>query len=232
MYPIVLLTILSCKNNSEGLAVKSNEKRAVRMTEDSIRRNYSVGTMYKVRGKIVGEVYDAFTTADDSMAGCITNFRNDTVFRSRNMGAEPAFIDFDKDGTIDVMFKSKGLTKYDLVMFDTKSKTFKKVEGFNELPAPIEIGKTKCYYSYNSSSVENIEWESHLFYIKNFKAFKIGSITIVDNDLENDIAVNKIKNDKQVFVEIKNIHVLDKYKDKKWGFIKDYWNKNYSKFVE
>ena len=230
IYPIVLLAILSCKNNSESPAAKTKEKRSSRITQDSIRRSYSIGTIYKVRGEILGKSYDAFTTADDSMAGCITN-GNDTVFRDRKVGAKPEFIDFDKDGTNDVMFKSKGFTNYDLIMFDSKSKTFKKIRGFNQFPAPIKIGNTKYYYSYYSSETPNYFWESDLFYIKDFKALKIGSITIINNEKENEISINKVKNDIPVFIEAKNITVLNKYKDKQWGFIKDYWTKNYSNYI-
>ena len=80
-----------------------------------------------------------------------------------------------------------------------------------------------------------MNWDSDLFYIDNFKAIRIGNIAgrQCDNrDGEKDaVYIHKVYGDKEKLFKTLPIDTIGKYKDFKWGFIKEYWTKNYKLFL-
>ncbi len=42
--------------------------------------------------------------------------------------------------------------------------------------------------------------------------------------------INKMLNGKEIQVQKLSINIIEKYRDYKWGFIAQYWKKNYQNF--
>src|SRR4051812_29344259 len=89
--------------------------------EDSISREYQIGTINKVTGKILGTKYHAFCT-EDKFVGCITNSKNDTLFKDKELNPKPEFRDLDQDGITDILFKGNIKDVYDLIKYDSLEK--------------------------------------------------------------------------------------------------------------
>ncbi len=229
----VVFLIFSCNKTSSKKRVYNYPKIVALSLEDSIRRSYNIGTLNKVKGKILNESYNAFL-CDDDYSGCITNKNNDTVFKESNLQSIPIFKDFDNDGCTDVLFKSNIDDSYNLIMFDKKNRKFKKVENFIEYPDPVNISRSKYFYSYHSSGCADECWDSDLFFIENFNVIKIGNISrTIDTDdtkYEDVIVVNKIRKGRKILYGKIDFEIIEQQDRDKWKFIEEYWNKNYSKF--
>jgi hypothetical protein len=170
--------------------------------------------------------------------------RNSKTITVENLDADGlaglSYPDFNKDGDKDIMLTYMGNNfTYYLYLFDNKSNTFKKVEGFERFPEAIQLkSNPKFYYSYHRAGCADLNWISDLFYIDNFKSILIGHLYAQGCNFEVQenpqyIEVFKILNNKQ-----ENRKLIDKLPylknvpkfDYKWEFIKKYWNLNYAKF--
>ncbi len=163
----------------------------------------------------------------------IKNSKNKIIFQSKEMTHDFDFIDFNKDGNLDLIVKFPTSTANELFLFDNKKRTLRRVNNFSDFPAPIHIRGTKYYYSYHSSGCADSCWDSDLFYLKNFKAVRIGNISADYFNDDGKIEINTYKMTNARKTLIKNYpsdKILSKYKEYKWGFIEDYWNKNYLQF--
>jgi len=145
------------------------------------------------------------------------------------------FKDFDNDGNKDLIISH--LTNVpgieDLLLFDKQQQTFIPVENFSKYPDPKSIKGTKYFYSYHRSGCADMNWDSDLFYIENFKPIKIGNISgrECDNRDEKDgIYIYKIGTEKEDLIKTLPTDTINKYKDYKWGFILDFWTNNYHEF--
>ena len=79
-----------------------------------------------------------------------------------------------------------------------------------------------------------MNWDSDLFYIKNHKAIRIGNIAgrgCEKRDPDYGIYIHQVKEDKETLIKKLPISTLHRYKAFKWGFIADYWTKNYKTFL-
>ncbi len=80
-----------------------------------------------------------------------------------------------------------------------------------------------------------MNWDSDLFYIQDFKAVKVANISGIgcsDKVGKKDgIYVSKLRGDKKRLMQTLPISTIERFKDYKWGFIKEYWTKNYRKFL-
>jgi hypothetical protein len=181
---------------------------------------------------IENEFYKAFYRNDNYFI--LLNSSDSIVFKKDKLSMLFEFIDFDNDGNKDLIFSYLGnIECNDLFLFETKSKSFRIVENFIEFPDPKQIENSKYYYSYHRSGCADGNWDSDLFIIENFRAIKIGNIAgrQCDNlDEKDGIYIYKIKGESEILVESLSIDTIDKYENYKWGFIKDYWSKNYLKF--
>lgn len=184
---------------------------------------------------ILGQHYTAFYRSDGSFF--IIDSKEDTVFIDNQLWPEFEFEDFDKDGCKDIRVHHMTNTPnmQDLILFDKDTRKFKKVDDFYDYPTPEKIIGTKYYYSYHRSGCADMNWDSDLFYIENFKTFRIGNIAgreCNNIDEKDGIYINLVKDENVILKKILSIRTIDKYKDYKWGFIKDYWTKNYMSFVK
>lgn len=143
--------------------------------------------------------------------------------------------DFDGDGNKDIFLDKGGNTpnRYDLLIFISTSR-FRKIDGFDLFPAPTQIKGTKYFYSYHKSGCADMNWDSDLFYLRSFKAVQIGNISgseCENSGIKDGVYINKVRGTKKTLVKTFPVGMLAKYKDYKWGFIKDYWTKNYKHFL-
>jgi hypothetical protein len=53
-----------------------------------------------------------------------------------------------------------------------------------------------------------------------------------ENSGEKDgLYINKFKDQKKILMKTMPIDTIRNYKNNKWGFIKEYWNRNYKEFL-
>jgi hypothetical protein len=182
---------------------------------------------------INGEKYRAIYRTDEFLY--IQDSNDNVVFKSNDYYPDFEFVDFNNDGYKDLMINhlSNVSAIKDMIIYDIKSKMFKPIEHFSEYPDPKPISGTKYFYSYHRSGCADRNWDSDLFYIENFKAIRIGNIAgreCEDMDEKNGIYINKIKGNKTENVITLPIGMINEFKDYKWGFILDYWTRNYRYF--
>jgi hypothetical protein len=112
---------------------------------------------------------------------------------------------------------------------------FREVENFRDFPAPVQIQGTKFYYSYHKSGCADMNWDSDLFYIENFKAIRIGNIAgrqCGNRDGEKEaVYIYKVRGGNEKLFKKFPIDIIANFKDYKWGFIREYGAKNYKKFM-
>ena len=79
-----------------------------------------------------------------------------------------------------------------------------------------------------------MNWDSDLFYLQGFKAIRIGNISgrqCENSAVKDGVYINKVRGEKKTLVKTLPVDTLAKYKDYKWGFIENYWIKNYKQFL-
>ncbi|MCX2746182.1 hypothetical protein OO013_20050 [Mangrovivirga sp. M17] len=145
-------------------------------------------------------------------------------------------LNFNNDGFADIILSYLG-NNYtaDLYLYDKKSKSYRKVEGFMDVSEAKRLDTNpNYYYSYRRGGCADMNWLSYLFFIDNSRVYQIGEIYGIGCDSEESdrlIKVSKISsNDDINTIENISIDRIDDYPNYKWGFIKDYWNRNYMKF--
>lgn len=158
---------------------------------------------------------------------------HDTLYKHDGLTSGYEIKDFNEDGYMDIqlnyLINLPGVD--DLLLYDTNNENFKLVKNFDNYPSAIKIKGSNYYYSYHRSGCADANWESDLFYIKNFECFKVGNISGkgCEGEKRNGIIISKIKNNKKIEIEFIK-READYYKDK-WEFIDNYWKINYRKFI-
>ncbi len=151
------------------------------------------------------------------------------------------FIDFNQDGYKDILidYYTNVPGIQDLLLYDKNHKTFVKVKNFAQYPDAIHIHYSKYFYSYHRSGCADWDWDSDLFKIVNFKVVKIATISgrgcdrdDPDDKEETGVFIYKVKDAKGKLIKKLPITVIEKYKDWKWGFIRDYWKRHYLFFAQ
>jgi hypothetical protein len=191
-------------------------------------------TILNVNSTTVGDMkYTVMFKTDDFLY--VTDSTGNIIYRQEDSYPNFEFKDIDNDGNEDIvishMTNIPGVE--DLLLFDKTQQTFVPVENFSKYPDSKSIKGTKYFYSYHRSGCADMNWDSDLFYIVDFKTIKIGNISgrECDNIDEKDgIYIYKIRADNKVLIETLPIDSINKYPDYKWGFIADYWTKKYDEF--
>jgi hypothetical protein len=167
----------------------------------------------------------------------LLNAKGDTLLKKQDYYINGEFKDFNQDGYKDVIlhYSSNAPLVLDLFLYVPALKKFKEVQDFRKFPAPRRITGTKYYYSYHKSGCADLNWDSDLFYIENFKAIRIGNISgngcHKAGDKKGGIFISKVQSSKKMLVKTFPIETIGNYKDYKWGFIYEYWTKNYKFFI-
>jgi hypothetical protein len=234
---LLFLLFISCKQKKDEVKIaesrKMAEKEAVLVNEKKNGELVS-DTILKTLTKYVNdERYIINYTSSYELF--IIKSKNDTIYKEADSAPDFEFKDFDGDGYKDInlyyMTNVPGIQN--LLLYDKIDKTFKTVNDFSYFPSPHRINNTKFYYSYHRNGCADMNWASDLFYIENFKAIKIGSIfgyECENSGIQDGIYIYKVNNNKKALLEEIPIRTLKKYEDHKWGFMKEYWIRNYKKF--
>ncbi|RZL18590.1 MAG: hypothetical protein EOO96_26960 [Pedobacter sp.] len=101
----------------------------------------------------------------------LKNDKGDTLYQDRIYSPKQLFVDYNGDGYKDILIEY--MTNIpgvkDLLLYDVANKTFKKVLDFQDYPSTQRLVHTKYYYSYHRSGCADLNWDSDLFYIENYK---------------------------------------------------------------
>lgn len=148
------------------------------------------------------------------------------------------FLDIDEDGHQDIRVFTFGNTPNECenYLYNKANSTYHFIENCDL--AITKVKGSDFYYSYNRAGCSDLNWESHLCRIENYKLVTYGYIygQGCDYDIVKYPQVIEIfKVDKSDINHKKQIEKLA-YKsyikkfEEKWDFIEKYWKKNYSKF--
>jgi hypothetical protein len=115
-------------------------------------------------------------TLKDSSFNCLLSLQGDTIVKSEDYYFKAEFLDIDKDGYKDIRVFAFSNTpnQCDNYLFDKRLKTFKLIENCD-----LDIQKIKgtdFFYSYNRAGCADMNWESHLSKIENYKLVDYGYI--------------------------------------------------------
>jgi hypothetical protein len=143
------------------------------------------------------------------------------------------FKDFNLDGYKDIYLEWGGNMpdRYSLYLFVPAKGKFKELIGFSDVPSAKPIKGTMYYYSYYPSGCADMAWGSDLFYVKDYRVIKLGNIKGDGCGIKDGISIFRVSNEKKILIKTLPLTTIDRYKDNKWGYIKQYWTKNYSKFI-
>jgi hypothetical protein len=235
---LIVLTFFSaaftnCKNGKPNQKAKDAVKESVVSDEYSIHRPIDSTILQADAISILGKHFKVIYKTNDSL---LIIRDNDTIHNSlwHNNGFE--FGDFDQDGYKDLLINY--LTNiggvYDILLFNPKDFTFTLIDKMTDYPSSEHLTQN-YYYSYHRAGCADLNWISDLFEIQDYKTILLGEIYGQGcNSDPKKVEVFKIGNNdshsKHLFLTLP-IDTLNKYSDFKWGFIKDYWTKNYNKFV-
>jgi hypothetical protein len=167
----------------------------------------------------------------------LLNAKGDTLLRKKDYYFDAEFKDFNKDGHQDIIlhYSSNTSMVLDLFLYTPTTGKFREIKKFRDFPAPEQIKGTKFYYSYHKTGCADMNWDSDLFYIDNFNAIRIGNIAGRQcnnrDGLKDAVYIYKVRNDKEKLFKKLPIEIIWKSKDLKWGFINEYWTKNYKLFI-
>lgn len=142
------------------------------------------------------------------------------------------FTDFNHDG-----YKDIRITHYsnvpgidDLLLYDKHTRTFQKLKEFDQFPSAVSLPHTHYYYSYHRSGCADSNWDSDLFKSVNYRAIKMGNIKGLECREKEGIFITRIKGNIVKPHQQLPISTIHRYKDYKWGFIRDYWLHHYKEF--
>ncbi|MFA7325899.1 MAG: hypothetical protein WC121_04485 [Candidatus Kapaibacterium sp.] len=172
----------------------------------------------------------------NSFAQIIRNGKDTTTFFDMAGGIE--VLKFNSDDYLDITFSFLGNNIItELYLFDENVLNYTKVENFEWFPEAKQIkSNPNFYYSYHKAGCADWNWVSDLFYIKDFKTYRIGNIyglgCISGEELRSIIVSRILSDDNLVLIDTFPIDTIDVYDKYKWGFIEDYWNNNLEKFLK
>jgi hypothetical protein len=178
-------------------------------------------------------VFQSYPGRDTSCNLTIIDEKEDTVYVHRNYATNGfEFEDFDNDGLLDIrlyqLSNIEGISE--LIMYSKTSKSFQEILNFTDFPDPKKIDSSEFWYSYQRAGCADLNWESKLFKIVDFRAIEVGEINgfFCDNEPNKGIFIYRTSGKKK-----RQIHSENKWPEKfrdRSEYIEDYWYKNYKKF--
>jgi hypothetical protein len=213
-----------------GLLACNSKQTADKVQQDQVGIDSKIVSSETTN--ILGEEYRGFGTNEYRLI--VLNSKGDTVLNQGDLYFNFEFRDFNGDGLSDIVVHP--LTNVpgiqDLLLFNKDKMSFTKVSGFENFPDPKPIHGTDYFYSYHRSGCADNFWDSDLFYIDKFETHLLANISGNECEGEKGIIVSKVVDGKKKTVNNFTIDILEKYDDRKWGFIAEYWTKNYSRFTK
>lgn len=182
---------------------------------------------------IKGKKYTGFLTPNGFQ---LLNSKNKTYLKHSGDYFTWELKDFNKDGYKDIYLDKGGYTpeRFDLLLYAPATKSFRQIKDFKNFPAPEKITGTKYYYSYHKSGCADMNWDRDLFYIKGYKAIRVGNISgreCENSGIKDGLYINQIRREKKILIKTFSIDTVHTFKEDKWGFIKEYWTKKYRLFL-
>lgn len=230
----LLILLSSCKNDEKK--VDELHEKFVNVVEEGMDFNkypLEIDTLTINDEEFI--VIQNDSRDEERMNLLILNLKKDTIYIHDGFASNGfEFEDFDKNGLLDIRLNHitnvGGISE--LIFYDLESKRFKPIIGFEDFPSPIKIEGSNFYYSYHRSGCADSNWDSDLFYISDFKCFKIGNISGrgCESEERNGIFISRIINEKEF--EIEWIKRDKGYYNDKLEFIDNYWKNNYLKFAK
>jgi hypothetical protein len=161
----------------------------------------------------------------------------DTIVKMHNYYAIIEFPDINEDGYKDIRIyvSSNTPNECDNYLFDKKTNKFRIIENCD---LDIRLIKSRhYYYSYNRAGWANLNWESHLYKLENYKLVPIGYMHGLGCDFNREedqkIKIYKIFNDKKEDKALVKTLPFKKYVPKFEDaprFIESYWHHNWQIF--
>ena len=150
--------------------------------------------------KIQGKIYNGYLTPDGFQ---LLNLKNGIHLRHSGDYFTWKFEDFNKDGYKDIYLDKGGNTpeRFDLLLNVPTTKSFRQVRDFEKFPAPENLIGTKYFYSYHKSGCADMNWDSDLFYIKDFKTIRVANISgreCGNSGIKDGLYINKLTGDKNI----------------------------------
>jgi hypothetical protein len=168
---------------------------------------------------------------DEKLESLVT-LSGDTVLKNCEQYSNVYFIDINNDGYKDIRAYAFSNTpnQCENYLFDIKKRNFRFIENCDLDIQPIK--GTKYFYSYIRAGCADLNWESHLLKIENWKATIIGFINAKGcGDHDDGIYIYKVSSKEETLIQSQSIKLIARFKEKKIGFIKNYWIKNYKAFL-
>jgi hypothetical protein len=221
LIPLLLLTLISCNDKPVMFNIKpKKEGITVPFCKTIINNNHT------------------FTICQTGDTNISILRDKDTIYKHTEWTNGFDIKDLNEDGYNDIIFNymSNNVVE-EIYLFDKAENNFKLVEHSDSYPESIKLKGAEYYYTYNRRGCSDLNWDSDLYFIKDFKIHKIGNITGVgcpqqedyEDIIKNGIYIYRFEKD-----SIKNLlqyipRESGFYNDK-WDFIEEYWTKNYKLF--
>ena len=179
-------------------------------------------------------------TLKDKKLQSLTTLSGDTVLKDGDYYSDVKFVDINADGYKDIraFVFSNTPNQCENYLYDKRKRGFILLE---DCDLDIQLLKgTKYYYSYNRAGCADMNWESYLSKIENYKLVSLGYINGQGCDFqvkENPqvIEIFKISNtdidQKKLVKKLPYLKYIPKFEDK-WDFIKNYWKMNWRTFAK
>lgn len=163
---------------------------------------------------------------------------NDTIYKHPEWTNGFEIKDVNEDGFKDLVFHYLSNNPLEeIYLFDKTENKFIFIKDSDACPSTVKIKNTQYYYCYNTRGCSDLNWDSDLYYIKDFKIYKIGNITGIgcpqqedeEDVIKNGIYIYKLRKD-SIKDQAQHIPRESGFYDDKWEFIENYWTKNYKLF--
>ena len=176
-------------------------------------------------------------TSKNNTFNCLTTLKGDTIIRSEEFWINNEILDIDEDGYQDirVFVRSSTPNQCDNYLYDKKLKTFALLDNCD-----LDIHKikgTKYFYSYNSVGCSDMNWESYLSQIDNFRLTSLGymygqgcDFNIKENPQIISIYIITHDDNRTIIETLSYPKQIPRFEDK-WHFIQRYWTEHHQKFI-
>ncbi|HEX6333675.1 MAG TPA: hypothetical protein VFZ78_05585 [Flavisolibacter sp.] len=237
---LLLLLLIHCQNSKTKAAAENSPpgttiQAATVSVPAGAATQMDTTVLHADSAKISGETYTAIYRSNDTFYVLKANI--DTILKVAGLHPNFEFVDFNGDGLKDIRinYMTNVPAVQDMLFFDNSKRNFRRVKNFSDFPDPNPVKGTRYYYSYHRSGCADMNWDSDLFYINNFKAIRIGNISGRQCDnrggIKDGVYIHRVRGDKENLLKKLPIDTIWQYKDFKWGFIREYWTKNYKLFI-
>lgn len=234
LYILLLFFFIGCKSATEDKIINIVSKDSL-LSKIQVKRDEE-NIIYTDTIKINKKHF--IKAKNDDRFYALYSLRGDTVVKAENFYHDIKLIDINEDGYQDirVIIISNTPNQCDNYLYDNQAKKYIQIED-----CELDIQKitgTDFYYSYNRAGCADLNWESYLYKIKNYRLIEYGYIygqgcdfKIEENPQIIEIfKINMLKSNEKILIKrLPYNKYINKYNDK-ITFIEKYWKGNYTLF--